>query len=159
MRATGTLTGYKSASSVSNGINGATGDALVAAYPPTVNGDARVGQTLTVVPATWPETTSPPTYQWYRDGVLIDRATSATYRLVSADLSHDVHVVETARVAGRDPGTAASDPVSVVPSGTLVATSNPTLTGTPAVGQTLQASNGTWNNSAQYRYTWLATAR
>jgi hypothetical protein len=112
VRATGTLTGYQPAVSSSVPLEGETGAALVALGPPTVVGSPAVGSTLTAGPAEWPETVRS-RYQWFRDGVAISGATSASYRVQAADASRGLHVVETATVTGRDPATATSAPVRV----------------------------------------------
>lgn len=112
VRATGVLAGYKPAVTASDPIGGATGAALVAAHPPSIVGAATVGQTLTLDKGVWPAEPKL-TYQWYRAGEAISRATAATYRLVPADAGRQIHVVETATAAGRAPGTATSSAVQV----------------------------------------------
>ncbi|GAA5151461.1 hypothetical protein GCM10023340_30310 [Nocardioides marinquilinus] len=154
VRATGALTGYRNASSTSDPIRGVVGDALVAAYPPAIDGDPVVGKTLTVAPGSWSDGPRL-TYQWYRDGVAISRATSTTYRLVSDDVGRQVHVVEKATLTGREDGSAASDPVSVTNAGALVALDRPVVTGRPAPGNTLTADPGTWSGPASLTYQWF----
>ncbi|MFC4787380.1 Ig-like domain repeat protein [Nocardioides sp. MAHUQ-72] len=112
VRATGTLDGYKPATSTSAAITGVAGDALVAVYPPSVVGQPAVGQTLTVDKGTWPDNPRL-TYTWFRDGTAIPGATSSTYRLVTADAGRPIHVVETATLTGREPGTATSGSLAV----------------------------------------------
>lgn len=124
VRATGTLAGYRSATSTSTPLTGGTGAAPAAVTPPLVHGRATVGQTLTVVPGTWADEPRV-TYQWFRDRVAIPRAEDPSYRLTVADAGHRVHVEETARVTGRAPGTAASATVAV-------ARLTPTVTLTPS---------------------------
>lgn len=153
VQATGVLTAYKAATSTSNAIAAVTGDALVAVYPPVIVGEPRMGVTLGVTPGAWPEAPRL-TYQWFRDGTPISRATQATYKLTADDVDHDVHVVETAAQSGRTSGTSASEPVTVDPAGTMVATAAPTLSGTPRVGERLTATTGTWSNPGSYTYRW-----
>jgi hypothetical protein len=125
-----------------------------------ISGTPAIGQVLTAVAGSWdvPATT---TYQWYRDGVAIDGATSSTYTVVGADGGHDVSVrlTGTATAGGYDPGYEISPAVSV-PLGTITATA-PTLTGTPAnVGRTLTISPGTSTTSGVTRtIEWLVNGQ
>lgn len=112
VQATGVLAGYKPAVTTSGPIGGATGAALVAAHPPSIVGQATVGQTLTLDQGVWPAEPKR-TYQWYRAGEAIPRATGASYRLLPVDAGRQIHVVETATVVGRTPGTATSSAVQV----------------------------------------------
>jgi hypothetical protein len=64
---------------------------------PTISGTATVGQVLTATAGTWTGVaTITYAYQWLRDGVVISRATSSTYTLVSADQTHKLSVKVTA---------------------------------------------------------------
>lgn len=152
--ATGVLTGYRPATSTSNAVRAVDGDALVAIYAPSVDGEPVVGKTLTVQPGQWPQDPRL-TYQWFRDGVVIPSATRTTYTLTSDSLGREVHVVETATVTGRQPGTAASEVLTVVAPPAVVATTAPRVTGSPSVGQSLAVDPGTWNGNARFTYQWL----
>lgn len=58
---------------------------------PVITGTAQVGATLTGSDGTWDATPSPVfTYRWHRDGLPILYATSTTYVLTDADLSHTI---------------------------------------------------------------------
>ncbi|MEY2849462.1 MAG: hypothetical protein RI885_2129 [Actinomycetota bacterium] len=80
---------------------------------PTITGSARVGQTLTATPGTWSVDAPSFTYQWERDGVVIEGATAATYTAVGDDVGAAVTVVVTASAEGFTPGTAESAAVTV----------------------------------------------
>ncbi|WP_166133407.1 Ig-like domain repeat protein [Nocardioides ochotonae] len=112
VRATGTLSGYKPATSTSNEVTGIAGAALVAVYPPSISGRGSVGQTLTAAAGSWPEGAKV-SYQWLRGGAVIPGATRTTYQLVAADAGRSVAVVETAAATGREAGTARSRAVTV----------------------------------------------
>jgi len=77
------------------------------------------------------------TFQWYRDGVAIDQATSDTYTLVQADSGTTIKFgVTPAAVTGTTPG------IEVKSGGLLIlnlppVASNVNITGTPNVGQLL----------------------
>ena len=59
---------------------------------PTLAGDGRLGRTLTCSRGVWddPSTAYAVTYQWLRQGVVIDGATSATYALTTADVNRGI---------------------------------------------------------------------
>jgi Ca2+-binding RTX toxin-like protein len=97
-------------------------------------------------------------YQWQRCGGTtcsdISGATANVYTLTGDDIGNTVRVVVTATTAdGVAPGTsavtatvAASAPKNVLP---------PTITGTPILGGTLTAGNGTWTGASAFTYQWL----
>lgn len=55
----------------------------------TINGTPTYGQTLTAQPSGIPGT---PAYQWYRDGLVIEGADQATYKLTTADVGCAISV-------------------------------------------------------------------
>ncbi len=59
---------------------------------PTISGTAKVGSTLTANTGTWSPTPTAFTYQWLRNGTAISGATSATYKLVTADAGKSLTV-------------------------------------------------------------------
>jgi hypothetical protein len=135
----------------------------VAAIPvntalPAISGTAQVGQTLTASQGTWTNTPTSYTYQWNSSAVgAISGATAATYVPVTGDIGNmlTVSVVATnARGSGAPATSAATSAVTAA--GTVpVNTVLPTISGTPQVGQTLTATNGTWTHSpTSYAYQW-----
>jgi hypothetical protein len=107
----------------------------------TISGTAQVGQVLSASPGF--------TYQWYRSGVAIAGATSSTYTLVAADSGNTI----TATRIDSSEATSAVAAAGSVPVNTVL----PTISGTPQVGQTLTATNGTWTNSpTSFTYQWNA---
>jgi hypothetical protein len=132
--------------------------------PPTISGTAQEGQKLHADPGTW-DGTAPITYkyQWQRcdsgggNCADISGATSNDYTLTSADVGNTVRVVVTAtNLLGSS--TAASAPTAVVAGlNAPSATSPPTISGTPQLGQTLTANTGTWKTTGTvtFTYQWL----
>ncbi|WP_426323971.1 hypothetical protein [Microbacterium sp. E-13] len=59
---------------------------------PTISGTAKVGSTLTANTGTWSPTPTTFAYQWLRNGTAISGATSATYKLVTADAGKSLTV-------------------------------------------------------------------
>ncbi len=132
--------------------------------PPTISGTAQQGQKLHADPGTW-DGTAPITYayQWQRCDAQgnncsdISGATSQDYTLTSADVGNTVRVVVTATNSAGS-STAASAPSSVVAGlAAPAASSPPTITGTPQLGQTLTADPGKWSGQGTITFTfqWL----
>ena len=68
-------------------VDSSDGVTPVNTVPPVISGDALVGNTLSTTSGTWTSDTGINSYlyQWTRDGVDIDSATSTTYTLVEED--------------------------------------------------------------------------
>ncbi len=127
---------------------------------PTIAGTTTQGQTLTASTGSWNNSPTSHTYQWrrcdYSDAscVNISGATSSAYTLVSADLDLQIRVVVTATSSyGSASATSARTAwVDGLPPANLTL---PTISGTPAQGQTLTSSTGSWSNSPyDYYYEW-----
>jgi hypothetical protein len=130
---------------------------------PSVPGTPQHGSAVFASPGTWSGTT-PMTflYQWQRcDGsgaacVNINGQTSSNeYGVIAADVGSTLRVVVTATNSAGS-ASATSPPSAVVvglPPGNVTA---PSISGTPAQGQTLTATNGTWGGSTPitYAYEW-----
>jgi hypothetical protein len=76
--------------------------AAVITSPFTLDGEAVVGQTLTVLPGTYTPSDAVPTYTWMREGVVVPDATAATYAVTDADFGALLSV----RVDVAQPGSA-----------------------------------------------------
>jgi hypothetical protein len=130
---------------------------------PTIEGTPIVGNTLTATNGTWTGNPTSFRYQWDRCDLAGDRqncgpisgATSKSYKLVNADADHQVRVRVTACNAD---GCTTKDSKGVIVSANTAPSlvSPPTISGTPAVGETLHANHGTWTaNPTSYGYDWL----
>ena len=129
---------------------------------PTVSGTARQGQTLTASSGSWGGTL-PITYayQWQRCNsggsgcTSISGATGATHLLGSADVGHTMRVRVTATNADGS-AQAFSAPTGLIADlgNAPAATSQPAPTGTTIEGQTLTASDGTWNGTQPITFTY-----
>lgn len=131
---------------------------------PTITGVAAEGQTLTEHHGSWTGSPTAYSYQWLRCVsnsftpwlcIPISGATGPSYTPTFSDVGAMLEVQETAT----NPEST-SDPVSSVATVSIVAlpanTSQPTVTGTVSVGQTLNCSTGSWtNNPTGYTYAWL----
>jgi len=143
--------------------------AVAAAPAPTANPQIEgnnetpfVGDTLTATNGSWSGSPTGFTYQWDRCDATGDRqnctgiagATAKTYTVAKADVGHKLRVRVTATNAD---GSATKDSagtgvVSDDVAPRLVA--RPSITGTPAVGSTLTAGNGTWAGATSFAYQW-----
>ena len=134
--------------------SGALPQAPVNTTPPVVTGTATVGQTLNCSQGVWANTPTSFTYQWLRDGANIASATTPNYLLVSADGSHAISCRVTATNAIGS-ASATSSNALLVSATAPVNSVAPAITGTPALGNTLTCSQGTWSNSpTSYAYQW-----
>jgi hypothetical protein len=121
----------------------------------------KVGSTLQGNKGTW-SSTDPITYtyQWLRcndDGescAKIAGATATSYKVVKADVGHTIKF----QVTGKNndgKSTATSNATQQIQgkAGVPQATSPPVVTGTPTVGQTLNATTGNWNGTKPITFT------
>lgn len=142
----------------------ANGGAPVNTAPPTITGTAKVGAELKADAGTWTGTPAPTfTYQWQRDTgadgswVPVQGATADTYTPAAADVNAHLRVEVTAQNIA---GTSAADSQRVGPiagSGTApVNTERPAVSGTPAVGEVLEADPGKWDGdpAPTFTYAW-----
>jgi hypothetical protein len=124
-------------------------------------GTPYVGDTISITNGIWTGNPTKYTFRWERCDPVGDRrncvsipgATSQSYTVVKADVNHKLHGVVTASNAD---GSATADATSPVVLDTVppANTARPVITGTPTVGATLTATNGTWRGAASFTYSW-----
>lgn len=117
-----------------------------------LSGRATVGSTLTASPGTWGPSPVTLSYQWLRDGEAISKATSKTYKIVSADAGHELSV----RIKGSKSGYTSVSRTSDAVDAKWAFTSSPTpsVSGKMAAGRTLTAVTGTWTPTPKLTYQW-----
>jgi hypothetical protein len=126
-----------------------------ATQAPRVSGSLTVGSTLTTTFPTWNPMPTATGYRWSRDGVIIPGATHSTYTLTSADYGHDIWASIIGARSGFTQASRTKD-LGRVGLGTVRATSNPVLHGTPTAGNVMTVTTGGWSVSGlSVRYQWL----
>jgi len=126
--------------------------------PPTISGNARVGDTLTASSGSWSGST-PITfsYRWQRcntgGGNCSNLKSGSTYTVQKGDEGHTLRVSVTAKNSDGS-ANAVSGPTAVVVSGAPVNTSPPTISGTVKEGLTLTASSGSWTGAGPISFTY-----
>ena len=81
---------------------------LVRGSAVTIDGQAKLGKTLTARHGAWNGTSVRFSYQWLRDGKVVRNATGANYRLGKADVGHRYSVTVTAKAKGYQEGKSTS---------------------------------------------------
>ena len=130
--------------------------------PPTINGSAQQGSTLTATAGSWSGSPSSFGYQWQRCDTSgsacndIATATSSAYVLQGADVGATLRVTVTAANAAGSASAESGHTGTVA--GTLSAPVNtnlPTIDGTSQEGESLTATQGDWSGSpSSFGYQW-----
>ncbi|WP_420112662.1 hypothetical protein [Pseudactinotalea sp.] len=115
-----------------------------------VQGEARVGNVLSVVSSGWLPSDVTVTYRWLRDGVEV--AGGDSYTLMAADAGRTLEVEATGSSAGLEPASQASVPIVVATGAFTAGTAK--VSGTPRVGVRLTASTGGWPAGTTLSYQW-----
>ena len=119
---------------------------------PTISGTLRAGHTLTAKAGTWSPTPTL-TYQWYRNGAAISKATKSTYKLTASDRGKQITVRVTAKKSGY--GTHSNYSAAKTIYREFSKAPLPTISGTAKAGSTLSARPGTWSPTpTSFAYQW-----
>ncbi|MDF1488295.1 hypothetical protein [Tessaracoccus caeni] len=124
---------------------------------PKISGTVQVGKKLTAKTGTWSPKPSF-SYQWYRDGKKISKATKSSYTLTSSDKGTKITVKVTGKKSGYTSVTKTSKKTASVKAGTL-STKTPTISGTAKVGKKLTAKTGTWTSGTKFSYQWYRSGK
>ena len=118
--------------------------AIQATTPPTLTGSPAVGAPLEVKTGAWTPSPTSVTVRWLADGVPIAGATTASF-VPTPDVKAKTLTAEvTAQRSDYTSGVALLTTTPVAP-GALQATGQPTIQGTPEVGQALTLSAAAWS--------------
>ena len=134
---------------------------LVSGKAPVLSGNAQQNDTLSVTNGTWNNNPTSYTYVWEDCNTagtvcapISGAASSSTYTLQSTDVGSTVEVIVTASNAGGENPATSNSTKTVLPAAPAV-TGAPGIGGTPQQGDTLTASNGSWNNNpTKFTYAW-----
>lgn len=155
---TGLLAGVPVVSALTNflPIPAATAEPLAATSAATVTGTAKVGKVVSVTDPTWNTEDVTHAYQWLRDGAPIAGATAKTYTLAPEDLGRRIVVKVTGSKEGWTDSTVDSQDVTPTVGDAITFTTQPSVSGTPALGKTLTALPGTWGQGSTptFGYQW-----
>jgi len=127
---------------------------LVDTAVPTITGTVQVAKVLTAGTDGW-DAGVDFEYQWSAGGIEIDGADEETYTVAASDLGKVITVTVVGSKVGYAPVTLTSIDTDAVVAGNLVATPNPTISGTPKVATTLTAVPGTWDAGVTLTYAWF----
>lgn len=94
------------------------------------------------------------TYRWFRNGHRISGAEDSTYQLTDRDAGKQVSADVTAASAPYGSVTAAAPAVTAPQLPQLTATTVPTISGDPKVGETLTLDPGDWGEGTTLSYQW-----
>ena len=130
--------------------------------PPTLRGDARLGQRLRVDNGAWNGASRMSfTHEWQRCDTTggsclpVAKATGARYRLTEADADKTIRVVVTAANAVGTNTAVSKQTIAVTGANAPTNTREPRITGSPVVGSTLAATEGAWSGSPKsFAYQW-----
>ena len=133
---------------------------------PTITGTPQVGETLTADTSGISDddglTNVSYSYQWMADGVDIQNATSSTYKLVFPDQGKTIKVkVSFTDDRDNEETLTSAATVAVTAAANRGATGQPTISGTPQVGQTLTADTANIADEdglddVSYGYQWVS---
>jgi uncharacterized delta-60 repeat protein len=149
-----TATNADGPSTAQSAVTPVVSGTLINSRLPAISGTAILSQTLTAIAGGWSTMNVTHTFQWRRCDVSgsncldIAGASSESYVLLAADVGHTIRVRDTVTIttAGLQ-NWADSAPTGVVASGVPANLSPPVIAGTPANGQTLSVTAGTWSTS------------
>jgi len=118
-------------------------------------GTARVDDTLTVIPGAYTPAAASESYEWFVDGVSV--GTGASYVPTASDAGLSLTAVVTASYSDTlGDWVDAATPLDFgnVAPGVLAASAEPTLSGSPVVGETVDMTVGTFTPAATLGYQW-----
>jgi hypothetical protein len=134
---------------------------LVSGKAPVLSGTVQQGDTLSVTNGSWNNNPTNYTYAWEDCNTggtacapISGAASSPSYTVQSTDVGSTIEVVVIASNVG-GPGSATSNATQAVLPAAPAVTGAPGIGGTPQQGDTLTASNGSWNNNpTKFTYAW-----
>lgn len=131
-------------------------EVIQAVSVPPLPGQVHVDDLLTAPVVAWSSAPTSVGYRWLRDGLPIAGATSATYRVASADLGRELSFEATPVRRYFDGRSTVSAPVVVRIGLPPVSRTAPSVLGKVRVGRTVRAGVGTWSKPPSgFHYEWF----
>ncbi len=127
---------------------------LSPAPTPVINGTAKVGATLTVLPGTWGAGVTL-AYTWAADGVPIAGATGKTLTLAPEQAGEAITVSVLGSESMWESVTVTSAATAPVAAAGLGKVPRPLIKGTPKLDRTLRAARGPWLPGMTLSYQWF----
>lgn len=154
VRVSATATGYEDWADTSTAVGPVTSAYTVSA--PTISGSAAVDQELSISTAgVFTPAPDSVAIEWRANGRPIDGATGTKYTPTAAQVGQLVSVRLTAKKSGLEDVSVNTTGVRVA-AGTLTPSGSPAITGTPKVGEVLEAQDYAVSPTADgYTYQWL----
>lgn len=127
--------------------------------PPVLSGLGDIGSLLSVSDPVWSLPGVTTTFQWLQDGLPIPGATGSTYIPSLGDAEHQISVLVTGSLLGYAPASLVTNSLGIPLPGTEAttptATTPPTVTGDPKVGQVVTAVAPVWDvDGVDNAYQW-----
>jgi len=116
-----------------------------------ISGNPRVGAVLIATAVSTPSATAA-SFQWYRNGYVIAKATKSSYTVTTADAGKNLTVTIGLKRDGYESRLAWSEDFTIEKR--FTSTPTPTLSGTPEVGKKLTAKVGTWKPTSTLSFAW-----
>ncbi|WP_408898554.1 hypothetical protein ACJ5H2_05435 [Nocardioides sp. R1-1] len=151
-------TGYEDGVATSDPVTAydASSQPVVNDVKPKISANPAVGSLAVVHPGVWTPEPDSVTAQWFQSGSAEPIGTGLTIVVPASALGKTLTAKVTAKKSGRVDGVAVSDPSAPVASGTLANGEKPAIFGSPVVGSTVEAWEGTWSAAPDsYTYRWL----
>jgi hypothetical protein len=121
-----------------------------------ISGILSVGQTVTAGVVGWGPKGVKLSYQWFRDGDLIPKATKVSYKIALADLDANISVNVTGQLLGYDTQVVEIFGEDLVRAATFKKIPKPTISGAVRIGSTLTAKPGAFSPAPdEFLYQWL----
>jgi len=153
---TATRSGYQSGAASAKTATAVKAGTFAATAAPTITGTGLVDETLTVDAGGWSPAPESSSVQWYADGVAIAGATGWSHTLGQDQVDRSVTAVVSVRSNGYNAATQTSAATAPITANPLTETAPYGLTGTPANGETLTVTPGTFDPAdAAVTLTWL----
>jgi immune inhibitor A len=120
----------------------------------TIDGDESFGGTLSATPPDWFQDDVTATVAWLRDGTPIESADGTEYEITAADVGHTISAEITGSKDDYQDTTVTTNGIAAVADPAPEPSTQPSVTGTTQVGQTLTAHAAEWPMDGTSTFMW-----